>query len=832
MKNISLKSFLSKRLFYKSSIALIKNINYISSSLNFKSRLYKVNGKSLACSNSFNSNDKRNKNTLSYNDFARKNFSSNINNNDNSLNNSQDNYFNSDSEVHDNNQKNKSKNTINLNKIRDRSSKQRDSNINKDIVDKNTDKEGKSSQIKTKYQKPKTIYKKYKQIKSELENQSKEDSKINDEDEFKEPQEYIPPSLRTHPVDIFLSKRIVDKVPADFEEKYKMEMVTKKEVEKARKEQQLILQKNKELSANLEEEHFCNTYFELPITVDLDIFLLRNLYYNYILSKKSEGKFYLNIDDTNIEGTEVKNEKLKELLLNLDYLGLNFDVSENTSVFQSTRKAEYSKYMQFLIDNGSVYKCYCQTFEKCSSNCKSKPQNDTDFESDLLNNKKDFTVKYLRVNSDNIKLKKIYDRSNVTNSSTIINTKEESLPRKGDFVIPSVNYSEKVYNIYDIGDFPIYRNYSKEFSPTFRSCIDDYLHKITNKIEGTNYSVEKDFLLSQLLMFDYTQTLDIGSSQHDNFVSKRQMHNRLAFFKKYFIVPDIKLINWNKTEFPELSISALRKKKILPETILNISFVLGFGENPIKSVLQEKAKHFTNITEQLILKDKAIETFKLYDIYPNYAYFSTDMLFYYNNRYMNFFFFRLPSILYFKSTSQLVVLEKYYNVFKKEFYLAFGNKHKKTLDSWKDREWRKAVKVVIPKLKSYEFIPMFYFILETPSYNKEFTTRYFEFIEKFFGTKDYAILFLHDLLSCFTSIEEFKAININKKISEFAYDKYKIDKMNSITGKNMFKCLKIIIAADHRVENIADICDLIGKEETINRCKLFGEYLLNNSEFI
>jgi glutamyl/glutaminyl-tRNA synthetase len=874
MKSLTLKNFLTKRIFYKSSVSLMKSVGSAEKSNEYITKLY--NYKAFSSNNQLVSGNKYENdckedyyylNIIKENDYDLKEDSNNstdekINSNNNDeLNSSMDSFNSSTSAItnlnfYNNNNfiflkektqfvkgiYNKSLNIKNFNDKVSKFSKNIEIKNIKNVSEKESQNinsaKNKNQMISTD---KKVKFKSTTKLSSSLENIDKIDFQFNNTDsktnlntediqKNNNKHEKTEKNSRFNRKTIKGSKiiensndtiklannnKIVDIVPKTaLKEAIRKEKSQKSnDLNKLTKEEEdKKVLNNLNINQHLLDENNAVTYFELPLNIELDILLLRNLYYNYLFSRKKDGKFYLNIDDSNIDQAEIKNQKLKELLLNLDYLKLSFDVNDNISVFQSSRISHYSKYVQFLLDNGSVFKCYCQTFEKCTSNCKTQPNaTKADFVNDLLNNSTDFSIKFLRINLDSVKLKDKF----------IINEKIIPL-KKGEIAIPSVNYQERVFNLKELDDFAIYKNFSKEISPSFKSCVDDFIHKVTNKIESPQYSVEKDFILSKVLLFDTTD-IEIEKNKEEIKVSDK-------IYKRYTILPDIKLINWNKTELPELTVSYLRKKKILPETILNVALLMGFGNNPLKNANQESVDtRSKNLEDQITLKEDALLKFNLYDIYPSYAYFSSDMIYYFNNKYLNYFFFKFPQKSYFHNPVELKKANNYVIMFKKEFYAVFGNKYKEVLDKWQDRNWRKAIKISIPNLKSFEYLFVFEFFFSSPEYNNEFFNNHKEFISKFYYSKEFTIVFMHDLHTILNSLVEFKGRNINKKISEFLYEKYKLDKSNYLTSKNFYKSLKLIITGSFKIDNVADICDLIGKEESIKRCQKFTQLLVDKN---
>ncbi|HPB40838.1 MAG TPA: glutamate--tRNA ligase family protein, partial [Flexilinea sp.] len=88
----------------------------------------------------------------------------------------------------------------------------------------------------------------------------------------------------------------------------------------------------------------------------------RTALYNYLLAKKTGGKFILRIEDTDrkryIENAE------QELMDGLHWLGIDWDEGpdkpgEFGPYRQSERKEIYLKYAEQLIEQGDAFYCFC-----------------------------------------------------------------------------------------------------------------------------------------------------------------------------------------------------------------------------------------------------------------------------------------------------------------------------------------------------------------------------------------------------------------------------------------------------------------------------------------
>ncbi len=95
------------------------------------------------------------------------------------------------------------------------------------------------------------------------------------------------------------------------------------------------------------------TRFAPSPTGDLHIGSVRTALFNWLFSKKNNGKFFLRIEDTDRNRSE-KNIA-SQIIDGLKWMGINWD---GEPVFQSSRLGLYSTKIQSLIESGAAYRCY------------------------------------------------------------------------------------------------------------------------------------------------------------------------------------------------------------------------------------------------------------------------------------------------------------------------------------------------------------------------------------------------------------------------------------------------------------------------------------------
>ena len=95
---------------------------------------------------------------------------------------------------------------------------------------------------------------------------------------------------------------------------------------------------------------------------------LRTALFNYLFAKKTGGTFILRIEDTDEERST--QESVKAIFEGLTWAGLKWDEGpfqdgsfkgEHPPYFQAERADQglYKKYIDYLLEKGLAYKCYC-----------------------------------------------------------------------------------------------------------------------------------------------------------------------------------------------------------------------------------------------------------------------------------------------------------------------------------------------------------------------------------------------------------------------------------------------------------------------------------------
>jgi len=149
----------------------------------------------------------------------------------------------------------------------------------------------------------------------------------------------------------------------------------------------------------------------------------RTALFNWLYASHYGGKFFLRIEDTDIERS--KKEYTDQILSSLQWLGLNWS---EPIIFQSERSSIYKEVAQKLLDNGLAYRCFLTKEELEFEREKSKKEGvdfrvpktyrnlSLDDQKGLLNSGQSFTIR-LKVPSKGSTFfeDKVYGKINVNN---------------------------------------------------------------------------------------------------------------------------------------------------------------------------------------------------------------------------------------------------------------------------------------------------------------------------------------------------------------------------------------------------------------------------------
>ncbi|MBI2669618.1 MAG: glutamate--tRNA ligase [Candidatus Yanofskybacteria bacterium] len=303
----------------------------------------------------------------------------------------------------------------------------------------------------------------------------------------------------------------------------------------------------------------------------LHIGTARTALFNWLFARhKSEGKFILRIEDTDIERSEKKFED--DIIAQLEWLGLKWDEFYK----QSDRTKIYSKYIQKLLDDGKAFWCYHseeelekERQEQMSGKgvpthwCSHKPQ------------------------TSNLKPQNL-------GKGIIRLVADEKSTRKikfNDIIRGEIEFEERLLGDISIAkavDTPLYH---------FAVVIDDYEMDITHVIRGEDHiaNTPKQILLQEAFGFEQPQyahlPLILGTDRSK--LSKRHAATSVAEY---------------------------RKLGYLPDALVNFLFLLGWTP--------EKSNH------EILTKNEVIEQFSLEKVHKSGAVFDIKKLNWINSQYI------------------------------------------------------------------------------------------------------------------------------------------------------------------------------------------------------
>jgi len=267
---------------------------------------------------------------------------------------------------------------------------------------------------------------------------------------------------------------------------------------------------------------------------------IRTALMNYIFAKKNGGAFVLRIEDTDSERNF--DPGAKKIQNDLKWLGLLMDEGPYFNekygpYFQSERTAIYQDYLNRLIQNDQVYRCFCS--------------------SEVLEQKR------LRLQS--LGKAPRYDRS-CTNLSqeTITQRLVEEQPFIWRFLI-DIHSNETVHDIVkgktifemkNFSDFPLTRN-DGSFTFIFANCIDDITMRISHVFRGEEHITNT---VCQLSLF-------------------RALNQQAPLYWHMPLLCNIDGKKLSKRDFG-FSLNDLQNDGFLPEAITNYLAIIGGGSFP------------------------------------------------------------------------------------------------------------------------------------------------------------------------------------------------------------------------------------------------------------
>ncbi len=305
---------------------------------------------------------------------------------------------------------------------------------------------------------------------------------------------------------------------------------------------------------------------------------IRTALYSWLFARVNNGKFFIRIEDTDINKCNQK--YIDNIFFVLDWLGLYWD---NKPYYQSKKINLYKKNINFLLKNNLAYKCYCSVdrLNKIRNKC-------------ILNNLK---PKYDGFCKNNLKI--------LNNSKYVVrfkNSLEKNIFFK-DEIFGLINIKNK-----ELDDFIIQR--SNGF-PTYNFCvvIDDNNMCISHIIRGSDHinNTFKQINILKSLKFNIPKYVHLPLILDKN---KKKLSKSKSCFS--------------------LNINNYINDGYLPEALINYLLKLGWSYKNIELIsinnINNKLFNFKNINKSFCIYDnkKLIWINKFY--IKNIKY---DKLFYY-----------------------------------------------------------------------------------------------------------------------------------------------------------------------------------------------------------
>jgi len=278
----------------------------------------------------------------------------------------------------------------------------------------------------------------------------------------------------------------------------------------------------------------------------------RTALFNFLFARKEGGKFILRIEDTDIERS--KKEFEEDIIENLRWLGIEWDEGPDIGgkyapYRQSERKEIYKFYLEKLLKEKRIYRCFCTKEELEAKKQEQISRGEAPrYDGKCRNLSEKEVKKYL------LEQKPFVLRFKVPSKKIILK----------DLIRGKIEFDTTF-----LGDFVVAKDF---FSPlyNFSVVVDDFEMKITHIIRGEDHlpNTPKQILLQEALGFPRPQyahlPLILGPDQRK--LSKRHGSVAVRDYKQQGYLPEalvnfIAFLGWNPGDEREIfSISSLIKE--------------------------------------------------------------------------------------------------------------------------------------------------------------------------------------------------------------------------------------------------------------------------------
>ncbi len=305
-------------------------------------------------------------------------------------------------------------------------------------------------------------------------------------------------------------------------------------------------------------------------TGSLHIGGVRTAFINYLLAKKENGALVLRIEDTDkVRSTE---ESKNIIISGLKWLNINWDEGP---YFQSERSELYIKYLNYLIEKGAVYPCFCK-----------KEEIDKEKELAKKNGKPYKYSKKCKYLTDKERMDRISKGEEFVYRFNV----GPGLVKFNDLIKGEVVFENKI-----LDDFIIIRN-DKTPVYNFSCVVDDVEMRITHVIRGEDHL----------------------SNTHKQILIYKALNKEIPYFGHLPL-----MLGKDKEKLSKrhgsVSIEEFETEGFLPEAILNYLFLIGFS-------IKDNKEIFTI--------DEMIEEFSLSKISKSSPIFDHDKLKWLNSYYI------------------------------------------------------------------------------------------------------------------------------------------------------------------------------------------------------
>ncbi len=329
----------------------------------------------------------------------------------------------------------------------------------------------------------------------------------------------------------------------------------------------------------------------------------RTALFNWLLARKTGGKFILRIEDTDLKRNTPT--ATQQVISDLRWLGINWDegpevVGPNRPYFQSQRKELYDKYARELLDQGRAYYCFetAEELEKLRKQAEAQKKGFVYQRPAILPTEKD--VEKAKVEGKPI-------------------TVRFAMP-EGTIIVNDLVRGEVSFNAAELGDFIIIKS---DGFPTynFACVIDDYLMGVTHVIRGQEHLMNTpgQQALWQALGFGELPKyahMSVTISESGGKLSKRERPqalrkaikartdidfdklanvgglsaNEMNDFLKGESVPDVPAIEamakYLGIDLPEINVVDFFKSGYIPEALANFIALLGWNPGDKREIMQ------------------------------------------------------------------------------------------------------------------------------------------------------------------------------------------------------------------------------------------------------